>query len=892
MSVINGTAASEALYGGVDDDVINGLDGNDTLDGSTGGVDTLNGGLGSDIMYVRSDDVAFGGDGDDIFAVAGDLPGALDGGIGTDTLRFESSYDISGVTLTSIENVAINGTGYMTASQLNSFALVSGYSAGYTTAAVALTKGGTATVNLFSGLSTYFQLYGSNQADLITFSAAHLSTINAFMGTGNDKVVSGSGNDSLRGDEGNDTLIAGAGNDSLDGGDGNDVLTAGAGNDYIITRSGDTATGSTGDDLFSVYDMQTGSIDGGADSDSLRFEGSYDISGATITGVENALLYGNDSMTAAQFDAFATIAGYNTGYTSATVVLTTGGTASASLSASLTANFTLYGSGDADIITFNAGFAATIYAYMGAGNDSVTTGAGNDSLRGDDGNDSLFGLAGIDSLDGGNGLDSLDGGSGNDYLIARAGDSVLGGNNDDLISVAESMPAILNGGTGTDTLRFETSFDISSSTILFIENLNLNGNDSMTAAQLDAFDLVQGYGPGYTTGTVVLTQGGIANVNLSSSLSGGLTIYGSATADTLSFNLLYLGVLNIYAGYGNDSVIGASGTDTLRGEGGNDTLLAWTGADYLDGGANADSLDGGAGDDFLVARLGDTVIGGVNDDTISVAESLPAVLDGGSGRDTLRFEGTFDISTATLTGIEVLAIYSAPVMTATQLESFLLVTGYSVGYTSASVRLSEGGTASVNLDSLLSVGFTLYGTTMVENISFNTNYRGNLSVYAGFGADIITGASGDDYLRGEGGSDILTGLDGNDTFEGSAGADVMNGGAGIDVFYGGTGRDTFVFAANNSSNNSTPDRIQDFEGAGATKGDTIDLSGIDADGAAGANDAFAFGVTTIGGLSVTDSGTDTLVRLNTDADAAYEIVILIADGATLASSYTAADFVL
>jgi len=59
------------------------------------------------------------------------------------------------------------------------------------------------------------------------------------------------------------------------------------------------------------------------------------------------------------------------------------------------------------------------------------------------------------------------------------------------------------------------------------------------------------------------------------------------------------------------------------------------------------------------------------------------------------------------------------------------------------------------------------------------------------------------------------------------------------------------------------------------------------------NNAFAFGSAAKGGLSLADNASGyTEVRLNTDADAAFEVVIYITDGGTLASAYTAADFIL
>ena len=121
---------------------------------------------------------------------------------------------------------------------------------------------------------------------------------------------------------------------------------------------------------------------------------------------------------------------------------------------------------------------------------------------------------------------------------------------------------------------------------------------------------------------------------------------------------------------------------------------------------------------------------------------------------------------------------------------------------------------------------------------------------------------------------------------------MLIGGDGIDMLTGGSGQDMFVFATLSASDPANPDRIIDFEGAGTNKGDKIDVSGIDADGNLGLNNAFIFGSVGLGGLSIVDQGADTLVRLNTDNDAAFESVILISDGSIAAASYTAADFML
>ena len=1076
MAVINGTVNPDTLTGGLEDDIINALGGNDTLYGGSGGIDTLNGGTGDDVLYTNTDDSANAGDGNDLIAVQSDLPAVLDGGIGDDTLRFEGSYDISGSILTGIENLFAYGTVYMTATQLASFALVSGYASNYTSAAVALTEGGTAAVNLSATLTANFQLFGSGQADNITFNAGYLATINGYMGAGNDAVTAGAGADSLRGDEGNDTLSGLDGNDSLDGsagsdqllgGNGNDTLWAGTGDavnggadddwilvnadlpatlngganldtlrlesgydisgatiigieqlflngdvrltltqlggfalvagysaayttaqvtltdggtatvtlaatlsvyfsltgssgadvitfapaygatiyayagggndnitaasgadslrgdagndtlnglngndiidgglgfdglfggnndDFLVARLGDSLFGGANNDLFSVTESLPAVLNGGTGQDTLRFEAGYDITGTTIVAIEQLNLNGTVSMTATQLDLFTSIAGHSVGYTSATLNLTQGGTADLILQPTLTAGFTLYGSAQADILTFGAAYASTITLYAGLGNDSITAASGADTLRGDDGNDTINGLNGNDSIDGGTGIDAIYGGGGNDYLIVRAQDAVYGGANDDYISVQGDLPAILDGGANYDILRFETSYDISGATIIGIEQVNLNGSVQMTAAQLDLFVLVSGYSAGYTSATLYLTQGGIADVKLDTLLSLSFTLYGSGTADAITFAPLGVQQIIVHAGNGNDSIAAASGQDSLNGNAGNDTLLGLAGNDTLDGGLGTDSLDGGNGNDSLIGRAFDRLYGGANDDLFLITENLVDVVSGGTGLlDTLRVDNSIDISGTTITGVEVLNVYYLVSLTAAQLGSFNTVAGYSPGYTSAYVRLVVGGSAVVNLSSTLSAGFTMYGSSGADDIRFNAGYLASISTYAGFGNDSITSGTGGDYLRGEGGNDTLSGLNGNDTLEGGTGADVLIGGLGVDSLTGGSGRDTFTFATVTASIPGTPDRINDFEAAGAGLGDLINVSGIDADGGLGVNDAFVFGSIGLGGLSVFDSGTDTLVQMNTDNDAAFEIVILIADGAVLAATYTAADFTL
>ena len=111
-------------------------------------------------------------------------------------------------------------------------------------------------------------------------------------------------------------------------------------------------------------------------------------------------------------------------------------------------------------------------------------------------------------------------------------------------------------------------------------------------------------------------------------------------------------VATVFAGPGNDVLIGLGGRDLLAGNEGDDTLFGGAGDDELYGGADDDWLDGGAGDDFMDAQPGnDTMYGGEGSDT-AVFSGTPAeytwtrvpggwrVVDNGASRPTVGGDGS------------------------------------------------------------------------------------------------------------------------------------------------------------------------------------------------------------------------------------------------------------
>jgi Ca2+-binding RTX toxin-like protein len=110
---------------------------------------------------------------------------------------------------------------------------------------------------------------------------------------GNDTLLGGAGNDTLEGGLGDDVLRGGSGHDDLVGEQGDDVLEGNGGNDSLFGVSGvDVMTGGTGADRFVVTPGDTGTKFGSrdivtdfsqAEGDQLEFHG---FSAMTFVGTD------------------------------------------------------------------------------------------------------------------------------------------------------------------------------------------------------------------------------------------------------------------------------------------------------------------------------------------------------------------------------------------------------------------------------------------------------------------------------------------------------------------------------------------------------------------------------------------------------------------------------
>jgi Ca2+-binding RTX toxin-like protein len=281
---------------------------------------------------------------------------------------------------------------------------------------------------------------------------------------GAEKIVGGSGGDTLTGDGGPNTIVGGKGVDTLNGLGGADQLDGGPGKDVLNGGdNGDTLSGGTDDDQL-YGDAGVDALRGGPGNDKLHggTEGDYadyshsssavkvDLAAKTGSGegsdtfdsIENA--YGSPSK-----DALTGDAGPNTilGFGGNDTIVGAGG---ADHLFGADGNDVLRGDADndelnggpgsdtvdysksaasvvVDLSLYNASatgdgsdWLSLIENVIGSGHpDTITGSADRNVFKGGGGNDNLFGLGGDDLLDGQVGTDSLDGGLNVDKCVGE-----------------------------------------------------------------------------------------------------------------------------------------------------------------------------------------------------------------------------------------------------------------------------------------------------------------------------------------------------------------------------------------------------------------------------------------------------------------------------------------
>ncbi len=457
-NILNASAAGFAvtLSGAAGADTLVGSAFNDRLDGGSGD-DVLTGGLGNDTLI--------GSSGTDILREAGDVSFTLTQdqlvGLGTDVIQRDQ------VAMNEIESADLAGG--VSANRIDTSAFVSsiiplvingggnGADTLIGTAGPDIITGGLGTDCIIGGAGNDF-LYGGGGRDSLDGGPGSDRVYG--QGASGDVVHGGADNDIVAGGTGNDFVFGDDGDDRLQGEDGDDVLKGGLGNDSLYGEAGiDNLQGEAGNDLISGGLDNDALLDGGADSDRVTETGNANF---TIIGLQiSSSLTGTE--TALNIERFDVSSQGNSNRLDATL--------------------------SSVRVIFNGN----------NGQDTLIGSAFNDLLFGGDGDDVLQGNGGIDSLDGGAGLDhhyerantsftingttvasaatgtdlatlnieriALVGGDGNNTLDARlasvpvillggrGNDTLIGGNfNDVLIGGSRAATPTTSGGDGADSL--------------------------------------------------------------------------------------------------------------------------------------------------------------------------------------------------------------------------------------------------------------------------------------------------------------------------------------------------------------------------------------------------------------------------------------------------------
>lgn len=315
-----------------------------------------------------------------------------------------------------------------------------------------------------------------------------------------------------------------------------------------------------------------------------------------------------------------------------------------------------------------------------------------------------------------------------------------------------------------------------------------------------------------------------------------------------------------------ETIRGTNGNNTLVGTPDNDTLIGRSGNDRLRGKACDDRINGGRGNDRAFGNDGnDRLRGQQNNDRLDGGKGID-LLEGGLGRDRLRGRLGNDI--------------------------FFGGRGNDTMIGNAGADRMSGGLSNDDLDGgdgndTLSGdqgNDRLRGRTGTDNLD---GAQGDDRLDGGAGNDVLNGGLQSDRLLGRAGVDTMFGRRGKDRLKGGSQGDIMDGGVGNDTLIGGGGRDTLTGGGGRDrfvyrNVNQGPDTILDFEAAE----DTLGLRRIFASGDYSRRPIFDRYI------RLRASGSDTIVRVDSNGDAAGGFVRLATLVGVAPDALTASNFVV
>ncbi|MUM77246.1 hypothetical protein GKC30_06345 [Pseudodesulfovibrio sp. F-1] len=605
--------------------------------------------------------------------------------------------------------------------------------------------------------------------------------------------------------------------DSLYGGMGYNTLNGMCGNDYLAVGHYESEFNSYMLGPLSPYDT----IDGGAGTDTLAFDGTYEndtLSLTNVTGIEHIQL--GSTQTA--------LMGHNGLAGAATFSIDASGIDPEDYHGIF---FSWDGVSISSFSQFIVGSGGNDFIVGGSGNDTLFGGAGNDTLFGTGGNNVFFGTSvGNDSMTGGSGNDRFSMGTqltADDFIDGGAGDDSLyfTGNteNTTALNSVTNIEHIILGNASTSLVYSPTgtgTITINGSAITSPKTLNYDGSGATQAQHIiggagndtlvggGGNDTIQGGAGadnlsggtgGFNTLSYASSTAGV-NINLAANTASG----GHAQGDTLASGTFKGIIGSAYA----DSLTGTSASERFEGGAGHDSIV---------GGTGNDSIDGGDGNDILISGGGqDTIHGGAGNDTIVISAPVEtgSVFDGGTGTNTLKIStNSASFFAATVAGISVVLFEGSSVSASfksDQLEAWSMNTASPGTSVTITIQDTSGGDT-IDLSALsFGTNWNLTGNRITV-----TSTGGNDLVKASATAETFNGSAGDvtvDYSASTAGVSVNLDLGENyregsgeyaagdryidiTAFIGSAHNDIFTGQDDANNYFeGGAGKDRFIMS--------------------------------------------------------------------------------------------------
>ena len=669
-----------------------------------------------------------------------------------------------------------------------------------------------------------------------------------FGGSGNDIITDASGDDTIKGGDGHDVINAGPGLNIIFGGSGQDFIVtgndaselfAGDGNDFIFGNIANGAVmGNEGDDWIENGGAgdQVGDNNDPFGRDPIRgndvFIGGGNADGFVGEGgddVMNGMLGANRSDGGSGFD-WASSDGKNT---AANIDLALAILPGPFVPTEDRFNFVEAASGwNFNDTILGDDLTATELTFVDpiSGQNNALDSVNNPTGGGHSAADRIAQINGLSTILGGatafNSGNILLGGGGSDLIQGRAGDDIIDG--DAWLNVRISVRDKLNPNTEI------TSFENMTTTLRSAMQKGTYSPDQLkivreikyTAAPTDIDTAV--YQDLFSSYILTFSNSSPGTIFIDHAIipngGGGAQDDGS---DTLR-NIERIQFLD------KTAYIGTSVDDNLVGTANDDVLYGLVGNDTLNGLGGVDILVGGKGNDkYIVDTATDTITetagGGIGD---IVESSVTYTLGLNLENLTLTDSGAINGTGNTISNI---LIGNGNNNTLNGLAGNDTLEG------GGGIDVLVGGTGNdiyvvdTNTDTITEASNS--GVDTVQSLATLT-LASNIERLTLTGTNAINGTGNtlSNLIIGNSANNTLDGSTGNDTLIGDEGNDILVGGGGIDSLTGGNGNDSFRYSLASESLPTRRDTITDFQSGF----DVIDLFTIDANSGVTGNQAFVF----------------------------------------------------